>query len=574
MKKMTKMLATVLMTILIATALICTLTACDSNPNGEKIDPNRTQLYVFNFDGGYGTDWLNAVKTRYEELHKDDVWEEGKKGVQIFITPKKENATANVDKILSNREEVYFTEYVQYYEFLSKGILGDITEAVTGDLESYGDPTGTTIESKLTDEQKAYYGVAEGSQTKYYGIPHYSGYYGIIYNVDVFDAKGYYFVDGYDKNNIMDLTDYFIYNPDDKRSAGPDGLYDTADDGLPATYEEFFLLCDYIRGSGQTPLVWSGHDYTGYLQNLAHSLQIDHDGKDQSMLTYNLGINATVNQATSLGTVVDGEFVLDTTPTTITTSNATQLFRQEGRYQALSFLEKLIDSAQYQYKDVFNSAFSHMNAQTEFLMSGNDGVTNQIAMLVDGIWWEAEATTTFNNMVDQKGDEFSKMNRNFAFMPLPKATADDVGQATLYDHIYSMCFMKASIEDWKKPLAYDFIKFVNSNESLVEFTQITNTPKALNYTMTDAQLALMTDFGRSVLQLKNASQIVYPFATNSIYINNQSKFTTGSLFTANVKGIKYDNLALAFHEDPDMTAAEYFAGMKAFYDQDWASMLG
>lgn len=45
----------------------------------EQIDSSKTQLYVFNFYGGYGADWLAAAKKKYEDLHKDDVYEEGKR---------------------------------------------------------------------------------------------------------------------------------------------------------------------------------------------------------------------------------------------------------------------------------------------------------------------------------------------------------------------------------------------------------------------------------------------------------------------------------------------------------------
>ena len=48
-----------------------------STVGGEEIDYDRTQLYVSNFNGGVGTEWLYKVKTLYEELHADDVYEVG-----------------------------------------------------------------------------------------------------------------------------------------------------------------------------------------------------------------------------------------------------------------------------------------------------------------------------------------------------------------------------------------------------------------------------------------------------------------------------------------------------------------
>ena len=33
----------------------------------EKIDKSKTQLYVSNFNGGYGDTWLRALKKKFEE---------------------------------------------------------------------------------------------------------------------------------------------------------------------------------------------------------------------------------------------------------------------------------------------------------------------------------------------------------------------------------------------------------------------------------------------------------------------------------------------------------------------------
>lgn len=145
-----------IMTVFLACAMGFTAAACSTrNPGSsddpfanEQIDQSRTQLYVYNFNGGYGADWLNSVKIRYEELHKDDVYEKDKKGIQIYVTNKKESIETLTNSILDNREEVYFTEYAYYYTLKAAGVLGDITEAVTADLSAYGDEAGSTIESK------------------------------------------------------------------------------------------------------------------------------------------------------------------------------------------------------------------------------------------------------------------------------------------------------------------------------------------------------------------------------------------------------------------------------------------
>ena len=470
-------------------------------------------------------------------------------------------------QILDNRDEVYFTEYAYYYSMKAEGVLGDITDAVTADLSSFGDKAGSTIVGKLTDEQKEYYGVAESDgKTHYYAIPHYSAYTGIVYNKDLFDQKGYYFAKT--PAGTENISDYFIYNDDDERSAGPDGVEGTDDDGLPATYDEFFMLCDFIAQDGGTPLVWTGANYRDYLNSLMMSMATDYEGLDQTMLNYTLD-----GAATDLGKSQNGQFVKDAAATNITSTNGYELARQAGKYYALQFLNRIVTTDKYHHELVFNSGFSHMNAQEEFLYAGQDGVSKDIAMLIDGIWWESEATTTFNEMASGMGEKYSKANRNFGFMPFPKATREKVaeGKDTLFDHIYSMCFMKANVADWKKPIAYDFIKFVNSDAQLVEYSQITDTPKALNYTMTDEQLTKMSPYGRSVMKAKQNSDIVYPYSTNTTYVNNQSKFVMSEMFRTTVGSSDYQWAAHVFHET-NTTLENYFNGMIKYQQTAWKSL--
>ncbi len=532
----------------------------------EKVDSNRTQLYVFNFSGGFGAEWLGKVKERYEELHKDDVYEEGKKGVQIVVNNSKASADSMMNQIEYNAEEVYFTELAFYYSLKEAGALGDITEAVNADLSKYGDKEGSTILSKMTEEQKAFYGIQENGETKYYGIPHYSGYTGIVYNVDLFEEEKYYFADGV--KNASNLEEYFIVKSGDKKSAGPDGKYDTDDDGLPATFDEFYLLCDYIAERGQTPITWRGASYDDYLRKLALSVEANVDGKEQTTLAYTMKGNAT-----TLGTATDKGFKADGGKKKITAANGYETFRSEGKYYALDFLNKIATNDSYHSDLVFNSSYSHMNAQEDFLYAGHDnGETDPIAMLVEGIWWENEAQTTFDSMADSMGEDFSKESRKFALMPLPKASAADLGKNTLLDSLYSICFMKSNVEDWKKPLALDFIEFVNSDESLVEFTQTTNTPKDLNYEMTEEQMKSMTNFGRSVLKLKASSDIVYPYSSEAIYVNQSGQFESTKVWEAVVNGTSYTGPVQAFHEN-GVSTADYFNGMLKANKDKWSQKV-
>lgn len=550
--------------VLLALTLSMSMVACGGKKTGgdiEQVDDNKTQLYVFNFAGGFGAEWLAAAKARFEELHKDDVYEEGKKGVQIVINNSKQSADAVVNQIEYNAEEVYFTELAYYYTLKEAGVLGDITEVVTKDLSEYGDEAGSTILNKMSDDQKAFYAIEENGETHYYGIPHYAGYTSLVYNVDLFEEEKYYFAA--DTSDAQSLEDYFIVKSTDKRSAGPDGEFDTEDDGLPATFDEFFKLCDYIAERGQTPVTWRGASYDDYLRKLMLSVEANIDGKEQTSLAYSM--NGT---ATTLGTASADGFKTGASKK-ITASNGYEVYASKGKYEALDFMNKLATNDKYHEELAFNGGYSHMNAQEDFLYAGHDnGETDPIAMLVEGIWWENEAEGTFDSMADSMGEEYAKENRNFAIMPLPKASAADAGKNVFLDSLYSLCFMKSNVEEWKKPLALDFIAFVNSDESLVEFTQITNTPKDLDYEMTEEQMKSMTNFGRSVMKLKAKSDIVYPYSNSAIYVNQSSSFNADKVWDSVVGGVSYSGPVSAFVED-NVSVADYFNGMVPAQKSKW-----
>ena len=66
----------------------------------EDIDPDRTQLFVYSYTAGYGSDWIISVKEKFEELHKDDTnWETGKTGVQVVLDAKKNDIMGKAESI-------------------------------------------------------------------------------------------------------------------------------------------------------------------------------------------------------------------------------------------------------------------------------------------------------------------------------------------------------------------------------------------------------------------------------------------------------------------------------------------
>lgn len=549
----------------IAALLCATMAACgrhgdDSGRHDIKIDESMAQLYVYNFGGGYGSAWLDAAKARFESEHSGDEFTDGagkkKKGVQIVYINQK---TYDLDtRLKANQEEIYFGESVNYYMLKNMGALGDITEAVTSPLTEYGE--NKSIEDKMTDEQKNYLKI----DGRYYAVPHYSGFTGLIYNVDLFDEQCWYFAK---EKSGKNLEDNFIADINEERSTGPDGVYGTFDDGLPATYDEFFTLCDYIKQNA-TPVIWNGLARGDYFAAFAVDLATDFEGVEQMMLNYTLSgtADSLLNDKSERETLE------------INDDNGYELARQEGILRSLEFCEKLIKDENYRQEGAFKGSYSHIMAQADFLNAGHDGYTPDAAMLLDGVWWEMEAADMFDTMVRETGNEnFDKHHRRFGFMPLPKANEAKVREAAaapadgkycIYDHMDSLCFLKSNTEEWKKPLALDFIRFVNTDRSLCEFTAITDTLKALNYTMSEEDMAKLTYYGKSLMQYKNAARVIYPHSVNPKYLNNFTFFGYIDSYSALLDGSECKYFTTAFHEQ-NTTAEEYFKGIRAYRRRRW-----
>ena len=76
MKKAIKVLAVLSAVLLIAASF----GACKKKtrvPTGghvEDVDTDKTQIYVYSYNGGYGADWLYGIKEKFEEkIHPDDL---------------------------------------------------------------------------------------------------------------------------------------------------------------------------------------------------------------------------------------------------------------------------------------------------------------------------------------------------------------------------------------------------------------------------------------------------------------------------------------------------------------------
>ncbi|MBR4420394.1 MAG: hypothetical protein IKT32_05885, partial [Clostridia bacterium] len=426
-------------------------------------------------------------------------------------------------------------------------------------------PDGTIL-GRYTEEQEAFYNI----DNKYYGIPHYASYSGFHYDVDLWERE-------YPLCLYLDDNGKFVTDAKNVslRSKGPDNIKGTHDDGLPATYDEFFKVFDRMVATQVTPIIWSGFSQ-GYYWNTLCNLQANADGFDNYYLNYSLSGKANnIVESVTLGSNFEST-VLKVHEKDITDENAYLLFGSSGRYYASKFMEKIITNYnKYVYFDSFSPTHSHLDAQYDFIASKYDTTQKPIGMIIEGTWWENEVSARFEDMAVVYGEEASRKGRNFAFLPypLPKKLADgETHQNILLNNGATHSFINSSIDESKVELAKDFLRFFYTEKELINFTLETNTSIGLKYELSDEQLKELSPYGRSLLLTVMNSKVLYQYSQNPVFLNNITNLQQSSTWQAEIETslglVTKTDMMNAYRYD-DTSAEDYFWGMVEKYDKEW-----
>ena len=519
MKKTTKRISTV-MALILALGSGSVLASCQQRPSGnhEEIDLDRTQLYVSTYGGGFGSDWLYELKDRFELAYKDICFEPDtdKVGVQVIVDPGEGSGTSLNPQ--TNDNEVIFTENVPYFNLAKTGHLVDISDVVEDVIAQEG--------VDLTDKQKSALTAVDG---KYYALPSYEGYYGITYDKDVFNAKGLYIA-----------QDGSFTNATGTLSAGPDGKTGviggvdySLDDGLPATWEEFFDLCYYMTIQGVTPMMLAGKVAEGYSMRFLDAICAAYTGEEMSgWYDFTGEIEYVTSTTTDSTDNVSGTlfgYKMNTTTDTISERTGYLLRQMPGRLVALSVLDKLIKDGYFEQTALLSVTEDQKKGQSDYI---NSSFRNKpIAMLIDGNWWEAEAD--FDECIDAYPHGYpngKKSDRNFAYMPLPtKLTADDDNEGnskTIMEYTRAYAVLNGyALPTWKIELAKDFLRFAYSQESLECYTKITGTARGLQYNISDEAYNELSSYGKSLWDNHKNGNIIYKLSDNKVYREKETDFS-------------------------------------------------
>lgn len=415
-----KKLALLIATVLSGTAVMA---SCGGNNGEGKPDPTKTTyIYLQNYDCGYGREYLIETAKKFEEAVKDISYEEGKTGVHIEMLHTQTNSTGKglLTNLPSSQYEVFFTNEIHPTLLKTNGFIMDISDIMNAtSADNIGRFAGeTSIYDRMYPDWQDYYLEEDGSM---YGFPLFMQTYNFTYDAELLETKKMYIrKDSTDaKLNFTSDKAQFSTGPDGKTGV-IDGVDYSLDDGLPATYDQFYLWCDALANSaGVIPIHYSGI-YQQHIDFALQQLWAEFEGKDNVKACWTFD----GTEMSDLINVDDSGNVTYLPKTAITTENGYMVQKQEGRYRAMQFAEKLADNrAKWINPYSFSGSESHTEAQGTYISSKY--TTTPILMLAEGGYWEAEATESFTKLENRNG---GKHDRKFALLPTPKYSREQVGE--------------------------------------------------------------------------------------------------------------------------------------------------
>ena len=513
MKK--KFLSFLLTLVLLFSALA--VTACDTDANPEELDQTKTHLYVVTYDGGWGKAWLETMAREFEQMYAGHSFEDGRQGVIIHIKGGKNDVTGDAVKSLmsTSNYDVYFTTY-RLREYVLEDRLMDITDVVNNTMDAKYDKVWKdlgetkTIAEKMDGAIKDYilYATADSkgnvdtANPKYYGIPMYSSFYNINYDIDLFYEKGYYLKEdgnfcGRTKGSGKVTEDVI----DGQKSLGQDGIKGTKDDGLPITFADFQKVCAKMVRDGVSPICWSGN-LDSYRIGYFNNFHANYEGAEEWY------INVTGEGVDP--DVFNGEM-------TVEARNGWNTAKQRGRLAALSFAELIMKNGWWD-SDATNGT-DHYGSQDKFLMSKKNSEKGgkRIAMFIEGGWWENEAKATIETMANQYGGEY--VNRRFGVMTYPRfddghytetryldeatgnyTVKEDNGKASRQVNDMTIVSVTpdsnvAIRKNAKQPEAAKlFLAYTTTDKCLRTYTRMTGSTRPYDYELTEDDFAEMSEF--------------------------------------------------------------------------------
>ena len=512
-----------------------------------KAVAGRTEIKVCNFHGGIGSVWIDQAAERYAKIMAGKSYATGKRGVYININ-KRMGVTGVVANASTSPDHIFFAERQCMPTIWGQGgVVMSLNDIVYDETRQ-----GGTLENSIFDTAKAAIKGKINGQEHYFALPHYEFHGGASYNREIFDEYGAYFADESCNPEYINQFESkygnsnFIFpgllNEDDAvKSVGPDGLYGTEDDGLPASFEQLVVLCEFFKTSCEiSPFVVSGK-FTEHTNYFITGLWTALAGQEQMLNYYDFNGKVEVVTGFTNEPIMEGvEYIKKPITEWVDMTTATGYYGSQmaAKYYAIAFLE-ILEKEGYYSPESHNNEISHLNAQSVLIYGGKASKSpySKSAMLMEASYWynESEENLCFDNYITLTGDTHEIDLRQMA-LPTAYTTAQHEARLTqeeydalseadrlgkeahrasaLIDIGQAYCLVNNNIKDNEeiRPAVIDFVNFLYSESELRYFTMETGMPRAITYELSENQQESMGIYYKKLWQLRDwqsGSNVIY-----------------------------------------------------------------
>lgn len=521
--------------------------------------------------------WIQSAAERFTELKKNEVYESGKKGVNISIS---DNKLIPYENLGTDGNDIYLDEArADMYTYSASNELMQLDEIV----KYIEDEQGLTIDADAKKRMLGYES-ADG-QRHYYGLPQYEWSNSLTYDVNYFEDSGLYFAKPDATKSVTYEGKYgtvkFVDPMDMQKSCGPDGAYGTTDDGLPSSLEELAQLCDYIKSKSGSPFIMPGGAAGSvYSFHMVQAIWAALEGAETMK-------NVTAEFSDKAVEVVTGfksnEFFFGdknipmpiTEKVVLNDENGYKMYDMASRYYALAFMQLANDNDWFHSET--KSDTSADKVQTTFIATN---ANERAAMYIDGTYWYHEAK------LYNKGSAFTQWRRTsggkarkLSYMSLPTTLNGSVAEGegkknTMLNVGSSFMFAnnRVSENEGKKKAVVDFLKFLYSKEELAAFTEFLGMNIPINYDYDEQKLG--DYYYTSFKQIKKEAEVVTTASSNPIHYKNLSNFLLGFGGVLNYYDyngvVKMDGYLQAYRDG--RTAKDIYEGSR-LSEATWQTLL-
>ena len=521
--------------------------------------------------------WIQDAAERFTELKKNEVYESGKKGVNISIS---DNKLIPYENLSTDGNDIYLDEArADMYTYSASNELMQLDEIV----KYIEEEQGLTIDADAKKRMLGYES-ADG-QRHYYGLPQYEWSTSLTYDVNYFEDSGLYFAKPDATKSVTYEGKYgtvkFVDPMDMQKSCGPDGAYGTTDDGLPSSLEELAQLCDYIKSKSGSPFIMPG-GAAGSVYSF-HMVQAIWAALEGAETMKNITAEFSDKAVEVVTGFKDNEFFFGdknipmpiTEKVVLNDENGYKIYDMASRYYALAFMQLANDNDWFHSET--KSDTSADKVQTTFIATN---ANERAAMYIDGTYWYHEAK------LYNKGSAFTQWRRTsggkarkLSYMSLPTTLNGSVAEGegkknTMLNVGSSFMFAnnRVSENEGKKKAVVDFLKFLYSKEELAAFTEFLGMNIPINYDYDEQKLG--DYYYTSFKQIKKEAEVVTTASSNPIHYKNLSNFLLGFGGVLNYYDyngvVKMDGYLQAYRDG--RTAKDIYEGSR-LSEATWQTLL-